>query len=322
MAALAAAALAAAAPPAPRPLGGPPLCEASALAEAPDGSVLVADNELQDRLFRFALRDGALVEPREVPLPPGHRPRDLEALAAGPGGALWLVGSHSRDARCQVRAKRARLRWLVSTPAGYAERAFVDGAPVLERAAFGAGTCLETLFTDPPPAGAAAVCRALVEALARSCRGLDVEGAVNADDGRLWLGWRAPLAGGRAVLVRLAEPPLALRFDAVALLDLEGRGVRALARADDALLGLAGPPEDGGGQTGLFSLPLEQLAPGASPTPALLRRDLPPSAEGLLVRGRRGVAVVDGARGTPERCEKPSLQVSFDVPDAPASGVP
>lgn len=78
------------------------VCEASGLAWYQDHWI-VADNEIKDRLFRYdAQMQPAGTLMLEVPVD------DIEALATE-GGALWVIGSHSRKKSGEAAPERARV---------------------------------------------------------------------------------------------------------------------------------------------------------------------------------------------------------------------
>lgn len=106
----------------------------------------------------------------------------------------------------------------------------------------------------------------------------------------MWVGLRAPLVSAvpghpdkkaAAILMQMKDAA-AYRFDAVALLDLGGRGVRELASDDNWVWGIAGPAPDAGDPFKLWRFPIEQLKPEAVITPAMIQ-SLPTSSEGLAV---------------------------------------
>ncbi len=303
---------------APTELGAPPLCEASAVLRAPwaPARVLVADNEVNDQLFVFDLADGRLVHPRALAIS-GKKEgvHDIEALAAF-GDKLVVVGSHSRNKQGEARPKRARI--ALYPPPGTGDTlqgpAILDGAAVLRETAKGRDACLAALFVAPAPARAAEVCAALSGATAA----VNVEGAValaaapaatgvpagpgtplapaarTASPPRLWLGLRSPLAEGCAILLRLADPPRAFRFDAAALVDLGGRGVRDLAVDDTQVYVLAGGPGDDGPPSRLVRLPRGALVPGARLVPGDDGVPVPDHAEGVLpLAANEALLVID-----------------------------
>lgn len=184
----------------------PGVCEASAVIVREDGTWLVADNEVDDRLFAFDAGGRPIAD---VPLE--ERIDDLEAMTATPGGVL-LVGSHSRNKKGEERPRRQRYGLL--------------GKPATRADLRGCAACLEGQLRAP------------------GAGGLDIEGAVWWG-GRAWLGLRGPLVDGKAMLLGLGDdiyttapttPPV--------LVDLGGDGVRDLAPWRDGLLVLSGPSDD------------------------------------------------------------------------------
>jgi hypothetical protein len=316
----------------PIPLGSWPLCEASAVLQAPwnPSLILVADNEEagSKTLFGFTLGDSGLTGQRELTMPPAdaERPRDIEALARV-GDAVLVVGSHSRNKDCEEKPKRQR---LVLVRRGEGEGletvAVLDSTTWDTAARSNHAACQQRLFTNPPPTDSEAVCRALVAAevaadAGSGCDVLNIEGAVGTD-GRVWLGLRAPLVGGRAALLRLTTPLGEFRFDRVALLELEQRGVRELALANDQIWGIGGPTDDTAAPFALWSIALADLEAGGAIDPQILRRNLATSSEGLAIVGGRAVIAVDGDQGkTSGACGDPSRQYTLDIGElAPVVG--
>jgi uncharacterized protein DUF3616 len=293
---------------APNILAPGPLCEASAALPAPwdESLVLVADNERDEKLYVFTVKDGKLVAKEVSQMPAKQRPNDIEALARlGTEAEVVVVGSHSRNSRCEPKENRQRLRRLAMGPDGTLQAtAFLDSAAAWKKAMEGGGEpCVTTLFASPAPAEAGRVCEALVAAEKKAasggtgCEVLNIEGAFGTADGRLWLGLRAPLVDCHAVLLRLVPGFAELRFDRVALLDLEGRGIRELALAGDQLIGIAGPMLDADEPFRLFRAAAPAVLAGGKPPVEILRRDLPTSSEGLLLRDGRAYVLVDGDKG-------------------------
>ena len=134
----------------------------------------------------------------------------------------------------------------------------------------------------------------------------NVEGAasVAAIDGarRTWLGLRAPLVHGKAVLLRLATLGGAsekrIRFDGIALVDLAGKGIRELTTAGGSLWGIAGSVPDSDTDKGfLWRVAESALQSGATIMgPDKIGEPLPPTSEGLVVQpeARRAIILVDG----------------------------
>ncbi|MCC6847231.1 MAG: hypothetical protein IT294_01930 [Deltaproteobacteria bacterium] len=314
---------------APSPLRADPdrLCEASAVVAGRDGAVWIADRSIDDTLFGFFVKAGALAAARArnlslASIPAAERPHHV-AAAAIVIRSLVLVGSHARGERCEVRPERERIlvAELDQSGPGLREPRAIDDAPLMASLR-GADEpqCLERLFTATGRASDAsrALCRALVAAertaAKDACGTLAIAGAaivVQAGRERLWLGLRAPLVDGQAALVRMANLG-GLRFDRTALVDLGGNGVRALAGHGRSIFAVAGPARAGTGP-----LALGALAPRSDETfdTRRLRDDLVPSSGGLLATDAGLVALVDGAAdaaGGP--CRRPARQYGIPPP--------
>lgn len=318
-----------ASPVAAKGLGEWPLCEASAAARDPSSNrrVLVADNEHSGDLFAFELSERGLDGMQRLAMPGGAGLRDIEALATQ-GERLLVVASHSRNKECEFKTKRWQLRWLRAR-AGHEleEEATIDTSAL--RASIGSGVtdCVAALFGPVAPRGARALCRALSKGERApdraKCGALNIEGAVAVpepdgpnDASRIWLGLRNPLVAGRAVLLRMASDSRMLRFDAVASIDLGGRGLRELAFSEGTLWGIAGPTADAIEPFSLFAIRGSALAPGAKLAAPVRQRQIPPFSEGLVIDGARAIVVTDGEIGDPTResCEKGSSQRSVVLP--------
>lgn len=320
------------------PLGT--LCEASAArfvacpkqaGEDAAHCLLVADNEIGDRLFLYPMRaDGTLGPERAIALlaEDGSAKRakvgDIEALEVA-GGVVWVVGSHGRK------------KWREERAAGDAKQCGVDGGRLsLLRGAWKPETAMESIRgvrvktkKKQWPELLGASCRDELfdrhgldgqgnELVAKACgafakrdaaanrdpeacaSAFQIEGAVAipSPDGpqRLWVGLRSPTLQGKAMLLRV-QPGDTLRFDGIALVDLgSGRGVRDLAHADGKLWAIAAPEADAAsGSFELMAIEAAALDSGAllamRPVAALR-----PNAEGLAIApdGGRIVTTTDG----------------------------
>lgn len=303
-------------------LGHSPLCEASAAVWVPFGPdlVLVADDDVEGALFAFESdRYGRLRGQRVLALPGPDHPEDIEGLAAA-GERLVVVGSHGRNGRCERVPGRERMQVLTWRPGSTRldPVELVDSGPLWEEIAASPEACLEHLFVHPAPERAEAVCAAIVEAERSARRGacmpLDVEGAAGVSDeggDRIWLGLRRPRVEGRPVLLRLTPGLAELRFDAVALLAVEDRGVRALSSHDGWLWAVLGPAAPDFDRSVLWRAPVERLRGSVTVIGEVVRDDLPPACEGLVVDDRGVTLVIDGDEGatTSGRCRASSHQL-------------
>lgn len=306
----------------------PPVCEPSAalaVACSDDASatcVWVGDNERDEEIFQYRVAaDGSLAPaPTFALAPKGLEVGDVEALARGTNGVL-VFGSHSRKSDCTDDHGRAALALvapdgksveMLAGRKGFEDR-FVDCAKwlALDASAAPAEVALRDRFCT--------VMRAeermanVFEGDKKSCPGsaFNIEGAVSVEQGgtlRTWVGLRGPLVDGRAVLLRLADPPAAKRkrrmhFDGIATVDLGERGIRELTVAGDTIWGIAGCVPDCTVTSRLWRIPAAKLMHGARIGAAdaglVDGVELPPSAEGLVVQAaeKRAIVLVDGAQG-------------------------
>ena len=303
------------------------LCAATGIVEISRGAIAVVDDAVADLAFGFEEKDGALVAARNRnvdfgTIPDGERPRGV-AAAARVIRHVALVGSHARsEAECAPRPEHERMLFLDLDAAGTAKTAFaVDDAPIMQKLRNGdEAACLQDLFTisaRPYPA-TRAFCRALVaaerSAAGGACTAFAIAGAaplLESQRERLWLGLRAPLVDGKAVLLRLSRID-AFRFDALALVDLGGEGIRALATHGRKLYAIAGSADAGKARA------LWTLTPGMDPealfAPTRVRADLPGSSAAMLSTTDALVVVASGTAGTPGGpCKEPARQYRLPV---------
>jgi uncharacterized protein DUF3616 len=338
----------------PPPLDG--LCEASAALRAgctgtPATCILVADNEDKKSLFEYRIDgDGLLKKASTWVRAIGDTAvKDAEALAVS-SGEIIVVGSHSRKKSCKRDDERLRIVGLARPPIG------PHGAPprtrIIETDAASwrdkllqCDSRLIVLSGNDDTHDARALrdeaCKAITETesaagedeqtseegMARCANTFNIEAAIAVpDDGpqRLWVGLRAPLSGGRAILLRVAPPTATgdLTFDGVATVDLGGRGLRELAASEHWLYAIGGPVQDGG-ESSLWRMPAAALRNGARITDADRVRDtLPGNAEALVLdlEHARTLFILDGTEkkgadvptGQPKECSEPARQLLVD----------
>ncbi len=328
------------------PLGHFPLCEPSAarLIECPDDPsrrcLLIADNEIRDRLFFFQLGQAGSVlgGQRELALVKSNGDAmvisDVEALVRSDDDRIVVFGSHSRNNKCQKRKNRRRFAQLSPDAAGVWSGQRNQSSSIRCKRLFNRqvrrddflavricrliqlkedlADAVEQAFergTIPAPAA---------EDLCNEITPYNAEGAVVVPSGsrsNLWVGLRSPLwpdaidgAGVRRYAILLRQPERdRYRFDAVALIDLGGHGVRELEFHDDTVWVISGPAGDVvGGGFALWRFPAGALVPGTAIHP--IRVDaLPASAEGLAISGANAYVVIDGvADQAHHRCSTPA----------------
>lgn len=300
-------------------LGDFPMCEASAALTLPDGSVLVADNEIKDALFSYSYAS-ALTDPERQTFAEQDTARieDIEALAGVDGTGVLMVGSHSRSKKCALQPERRRL--------GLASERVRTGDEEWAAMTASEDACRTVLFGGAAGEDVGLLCAAIVAAESAAVTGekgsctdtLNIEGAMTDAAGRIWLGLRAPVVAERgAAMVRLAPDFIAqhaLSLDAVAWVTLPPRqSIRELHTDGDYILGIAGAVADSGDNMTLWRTPMSRLEPGARLVVERLS-SLPPSSEGLTRVGETLVVVTDG--DTPKddsatACVMPAGQLSL-----------
>ena len=313
----------------PGALGEFPLCEGSAALWLGGEQLLVGDNEVRDAVFGFPLIDEELGRTgiREYGLGPGVEISDVEALAGLRSGEVFVLGSHSRNTRCRARGNRRRfLRGRVTADSFVGAR---GGVVEMD----GRVSCA-SLFGDIDDGDAllAAVCQKIDEveevadriwesdeaegAKVEACDeagAFNAEGAVAVGDGvaeAVWVGLRSPLLhalvdgrGELAILLRMRSLER-YAFDAAALVDLGGAGIRELTVSDGWVFAIAGPEGDDGVDSGLWMFSIEELEASATISPRFVG-SLPRSAEGLAVVGSVAHVIMDGDQGD-DRCVEPA----------------
>ena len=292
-------------------LGGYPLCEASAAVWTPclhDAAVtclLVGDNEQRQTLFSIPFDGHRLEVDKRQPvdmtpvLSPDDEPElsDIEALTILGSGDVLIYGSHSRNKACERRASRRRYVSLK-----FEQTTVVAGAIELVR------TKKTFDLANAFPDGAAGDLQQVREAVKATeanadanapCEGaFNIEGAVafpGPSGDEVWVGLRAPLVDGNAVLARHKSGLKALEFDAVRFVDLGGWGIRDLTYARGWVWGLSGPVADDEETT--FRLWRFRVNAFARQEVIAVEPlgDAPNGAEGLAIWGNVAVMVMDGS---------------------------
>ncbi|MCP5525298.1 MAG: DUF3616 domain-containing protein [Verrucomicrobiales bacterium] len=239
------------------------MCDASAVVDAGRSRILVANDE--DNILRlyavpgngapeqsFALDKLLRVDPEEPEA-------DLEGAAALGDRVFWVT-SHGRSVKGKNRPSRRR---FFAVRVGWKEdvcEVMSEGRPYLR--------LLDDLLADArlAPFGLAAASRKAP----KEAGALNIEALAARDDSSLWIGFRNPIPGGRALVIPLLNPVgLTIgeraRFGDPLLLDLGGLGFRDLAAWNAGWLIVAGPYA-GGGPFAFFRWD----GAGASPAPIAL----------------------------------------------------
>lgn len=161
--------------------------------------------------------------PRKKPgMPPKAPPElDIEGATLYKGLAYWIT-SHGRNSSGKYRAER--LHFFATTLGDKNTHVQV------------AGKVYENLLADliADPRMSSFELAAAAQKAPKEPGGLNIEGLTARREGGVWIGFRNPLPQQKALLVALLNPEevihgKAARFSAPQLLDLGGRGIRALS---------------------------------------------------------------------------------------------
>ncbi len=217
------------------------LCDASAAAWLSDSLFIIANDEDNTlRVFRLGEPDPV----RSIPLGAFLRPdiktknpeADIEA-AAVLGDLVFWITSHGRDKDGDWRQNRHRLFALRMDP-GRPDKPVPAGS-AYDRLVF-------DLLADPGLSGlglqeAASPSVPRKKNLAPKKKGLNIEGLCRISGTRsLWIGFRNPAPGGRALLIPLLNPEDVVlsgspcRFGKPVLLDLGGLSIRDMITIEKA----------------------------------------------------------------------------------------
>jgi hypothetical protein len=196
---------------------------------------------------------------------------DLEDIARI-GDRLYLITSHGRNSSGQLRP--ARYRFGAVDVSGTAPD--IALAPAGSTQALLQALLVAANWETPDTAVIAALTTSSKLAdnsdpdLAPELEGTNIEGLADDGSGKLWIGFRNPRPGGRAIVIGLANPAAVVtgqtpRFTRAVALDLGGLGIRGMtwSAAHRAVLVLAGPHD--GGAPGPFRLYTWSGVPGEAP---------------------------------------------------------
>ena len=300
----------------PKTLGEYPLCEPSAVVKiaCPDRDgdcLLVGDNEINNALFVYPLDSGKLQTKQQQQLSLDQvKISDLEAITSLGNNQVLLVGSHSRNSKCQTKKKRRR--WLqvkvsnniiqpinevVQTPK-------IDSQILFNEEDINSNKIIQAVAKAIDNAEQAANSAEGSREACSTTNHFNIEGAVavnsNFSESSIWMGMRSPLVPlddkNLAILLHLKDIN-SYQFDRVALLDLGGRGIRELTLWQNYLWGIAGEPEDSLDNFVLWQFPVELLESETIIEPKIVR-SLPPSSEGLVfVDSNTAYTLIDGDIG-------------------------
>jgi hypothetical protein len=216
-------------------------CDASGAVPVDERHFAVADDE--DNVLRVydAMVGGEAVRKtnlsRQIALKKKGE-ADIEAATSLGGRAFWIT-SHGRNAKGDEDPNRS----LVIT----------TELPSLDERVDVEGEVYRNLLVDlqHEPALARYDLQHASELAPKEPGGLNIEGLTATPDGKLLVGFRSPVPGGKALLVPIDNPEALYgagqaRFGAPIELDLGGLGVRALSWWRGAYWIAAGPTAEGG----------------------------------------------------------------------------
>lgn len=197
-----------------------------AIADDEDNALRVYDvNKGGEPLAMYDLSAALGLHPRPSKKP-GKPPKappelDIEGATIYKGLAYWIT-SHGRNSSGKYRAERLN---FFATTLGEGDKPMKVSGDVYEN-------LLADLVADPRMAPFK-----LAEAAEKAPKdpgGLNIEGLTARKEGGVWIGFRNPLPQQKALMVPLLNPEKVIhgetaRFGEPLLLDLEGRGVRALS---------------------------------------------------------------------------------------------
>ena len=322
-------------------LGEAPMCEASAALRLPCGEgdcLFVGDNEVRDQLYRFPITNQDLEAQGGKGLPLGDvEISDIESLVNLGSNQILVLGSHSRNTRCDPKKKRRRFLVVTVSKGGIESvRGTIQGKKIkCERLLGNAADDSDILKAvcssiDESEDEANSVFDALAtageDATKEACgkaAPFNIEGAVGipvADGPEVWVGLRGPLVEMEkdgelrqlGVMLRMKNQEK-LSFDAAALVDLGGFTIRELTVAGGWVWGIGGPPEDSSVAFKLWRFPIRTLGPDATIHPESLG-ELPTSSEGLALSGSTAFVVIDGDRSG-SSCVDPAMYQAVRVPN-------
>lgn len=227
------------------------MCDASAVAIVNEQQFIVADDE-ENILRAYSITNGGAALAKFdlggfLQVTAKSPEADLEGSARLGEEVFWIT-SHARNKDGKKRPNRQR---FFATRVGMAK-----GVATLEPVGHPYTRLLEDLLAAP------ALKRfdlaAAAERAPKTRDALNIEALCDTPEGTLLIGFRNPVPGGKALLVPLLNPreivtdaQARARFGEPLLLDLQGLGLRSLARTGNRYLMIAGS-YDGEGASKLF----------------------------------------------------------------------
>lgn len=316
-------------------LGRYPVCEASAAVEIKchDGKekcLLVGDNEVKTALFLYSVNSQKLDSANQQKLDfKDFEIDDIEAIAKLGDSRVLVFGSHSRNSQCEIRDKRLRFVQARVSDAGIkAIEKFVESPRIDSKRLFEGVDADKNKNIKAVSQAINEAEKAAIEAeenkdkdACTQANAFNAEGAValteNPSNPQVWVGLRSPQvtlnSKNLAILMRMTNSNK-YQFDGVALMDLDGRGIREMTLKGDEVWGIAGGPQDGADRFVLWKIKANLLKPEATLKPEIVS-ELPDSSEGLAIVGKTAYVLLDGdAKGSRENCKVRAKFVQLKLP--------
>jgi hypothetical protein len=264
------------------------MCDASAVMPLVSDRFVVADDE--DNILRVYSRTQSGAPLQTLDLSPflqvDFKSPEVDLEGAAPlGDRIYWISSHARNKNGKDRVNRRRFFATTLPSSNGATEIKPVGRPYLN--------LLSDLLKEPrlKPFNLAAAARRAP----KSVNALNIEGLCGTPEGHLLLGFRNPIPDGKALLVPLLNPGELIegkpaRFSEPLLLNLDGLGIRSLARTGNRHFIIAGS-YDGEGQSFLYEWNGGPDSPKRSPHAELVGLN-PEAIEVLTENGVERLLVV------------------------------
>jgi hypothetical protein len=292
----------------------------------------VGDNENDTAVFLYPLSANGVEATVQTALNiRGVEIGDIEAIAKLAEDRVLIMGSHSRNTKCEVKKKRlrfvqAKIGKDILDPLGpMVEMPAIHGANLFDSATLASNTTLDAVSKAITAAETAADRAQGDKKACEQANAFNIEGAVALVEGRpapeVWIGLRSPLVKSEsgpdnAVLLQMVSLDT-FRLSGAAYLQLGGRGIRELTRDQGWIWGIAGGPQDDQDNFVLWRIRQDALKPNATLTPEIVR-PLPASSEGLAIVEQTAYVLLDGDKGEEaNRCKVAGRYVQLDLRRTP-----
>jgi hypothetical protein len=224
------------------------VCDASAAVALDSNHFVVAEDEIDNLIIYRRGEPEPLAKVDIVDYLGNRKPTgkvkeaDIEG-AARIGLRIYWIASHGRDKNAHVEETRWRFFATDIVETGSIPGVKPVAAPPYKK-------LLQDMIAEQKlaPLGLAAA----AEKAPEDPGGLNIEGLASTPEGQLFIGFRNPRPGNKAIILPLTNPDMVTggakpTFGEANLIDLGGRGVRSIERIGDRYVIIAGPFDDGKG---------------------------------------------------------------------------